>query len=502
MSDWKPKYNPWLIAIAVMAGTFMEVLDTSVANVALPHMAGNLAVTPEEATWAITSYLVANAIVLPMTAWLGRRFGRKRFLLVCVCIFTAASVWTGMSTSLTELIMARVLQGLGGGAMQPVSQAILLESFPPRQRGQAMAFWAVGVIVAPILGPIVGGWFTDNLSWRWSFFINLPVGFIAIVMTMIFLEDPPYLKQQRPTSVDAIGFMSLAVWISALQIMLDKGQMEDWFSSSFIVTLLVVFILGLAFFLIWETTVKSPVVDLSILADRNFGLSVVVAFLVGAVLYGSVTVLPLFLQALLGFPSFDAGLAVAPRGIGAMCAMFIVGPLLARFDGRYFIMTGFTLLGISNLLFARFTMDIGVHDIFFPNMLSGVAIGMIFVPLVTVANAYVPLEKLGNASGLFNLLRNLGGGVGIALCQTAISRGSQTHQDLLAHNLDPYSWLVQQAMHTTQSGLIYRQMLQQSAHMAYMDAFRIMGWLCFAVVPIILLLKKPPAGTAAASGAH
>ncbi len=499
---WKPKYNPWIIAIAVMAGTFMEVLDTAVANVALPHIAGNLAVTPEEATWAITSYLVANAIVLPMTAWLGRRFGRKRFLLVCVCIFTLASLWTATAHSLTELILARVLQGLGGGALQPVSQAILLENFPPEKRGQAMAFWAVGVIVAPILGPIVGGWFTDNLSWRWSFLINLPVGFVAIAMIWIFIEDPPYLKAQRPTSVDGVGFMSLAVWISALQIMLDKGQMEDWFSSTFIVALLVIFILSLAFFLIWETRNSHPVVDLGILRDRNFGIAVWVAFLVGAVLYGSVTILPLFLQSLLGYPSFDAGLAVAPRGIGAMCAMFIVGPLLARFDGRYFIMAGFTLLGLSNFLFSRFTMEIGVHDIFFPNMLSGVAIGMIFVPLVTVANAFVPLEKLGNASGLFNLLRNLGGGVGIALCQTAISRGSQTHQALMTHNLDPYNWLVQQSLRTTQSGLLYREMVQQSAHLSYMDAFRTMGWLCWAVVPIILLLKKPPAGTKAAAGAH
>ena len=292
---WRPSHNPWLIAIAVMCGTFMEVLDTSIANVALPHIAGSLSSTPEEATWAVTSYLVANAIVLPLTAWMGSRFGRKNFLITCTVLFTLASVLSGAATSLEMLVLARIFQGVGGGALQPTAQAVLLESFPPRQRGQAMAFYGMGIVVAPILGPIVGGYITDNYSWRWIFYINLPVGLFAVVMAWLFVEDPPFLKTQRTRKIDYLGFVSLALWVGALQIMLDKGQQEDWFGSTMVITLAVIFAVSLMFFLNWETTVEEPIVELKVFLDRNFAVAAFMVTVVGAVLYGSVTVLPLFL---------------------------------------------------------------------------------------------------------------------------------------------------------------------------------------------------------------
>lgn len=501
--EWTPKYNPWLIAIAVMSATFMEVLDTSIANVALPQIAGSTAATTEEATWAITSYLVANAIVLPLTGWLGVTFGRKRFLMACVVAFTIASALSGAATSLGQLIFFRVLQGLGGGAMQPVAQSVLLESFPPAKRGAAMAFYGVGIVVAPILGPIVGGWFTDNYSWRWCFYINVPVGVIALLLIGIVLEDPPYLKQQQSRKVDYWGFLFLALWVSGLQIALDKGQQEDWLESSLIVGLLATFVVFLMLFIWRELTANEPIVDLTVFRDRTFALSTVLITLVGAVLYGSVTLSPLFLQQLLRYPSFDAGLAVAPRGMGAMAAMMAVGPLLARFDGRYFVALGFTLLGLSNFwLGSQLNTGIGIEHIAWPNVLNGVAIGLIFVPLVTIANDKLPKDKLGQAAGLFNLMRNLGGGVGIAISTTLISRGTQAHQNFLSAHVNIYNPNYQAAREHLQqvtgahdvTALLAAILGQQSAILAYIDTFTIMGIICLSCMPLIFFLAKPTGG--------
>ena len=497
-NGWKPAHNPWLIAIAVMCGTFMEVLDTSIANVALPHIAGSLSSTPEEATWAVTSYLVANAIVLPLTAWLSSRFGRKRFLIVCTIIFTAASVLSGAAKSLDMLIAARILQGLGGGALQPTAQAVLLESFPPKQRGQAMAFYGMGIVVAPILGPIVGGYITDNYDWRWTFYINLPVGIIAVIMSYLFVEDPPFLKQDKSSKVDYAGFISLALWVGALQIMLDKGQQEDWFSSALIVKLAVVFVIFLMFFINWELTTKEPVVELRVFKDRNFAVAAFMITVVGAVLYGSVTVMPLFLQNLLGYPAYDSGLAVAPRGMGALCAMILIGPLMSRFDGRFFVGLGFTLLGLSYLWLSHINMEIAITNITFPNVMQGVAMGFIFVPLTTLANAYLPVEQFGKASGIYNLMRNLGGGIGIALCTTFISRGAQIYQNSLVANVSPYNPAFTQygqalrgAIPTEQAmALTYGLVKQQSALLAYVNIYIMMAFACFTCVPLAFLLKK------------
>ena len=512
-ADWKPRFNPWIIAVAVMSGTFMEVLDTSVANVALPHIAGNMSATAEEATWVITSYLVANAIVLPLTGWISATFGRKNFLLVCIVIFTIASGLSGAATSLSQLVFFRILQGIGGGAMQPVAQSILLESFPPNKRGQAMALYGVGVVVAPILGPILGGWFTDNYSWRWAFYINIPVGFFAVMMTYIFIEDPPYLRQQKLGPADRWGFIFLVLWVSSLQIMLDKGQSEDWFESTFIVVLACMFVTFLVCFVGWELKRAQPVVDLSVFRDSTFAVSTILITIVGAVLYGSVTLSPLFLQQLLGYPAFDSGLAMAPRGAGAMLCMMAVGPLLQYVDGRYLVALGFFVLGCSNLWLGHLNLTIGIEHVAWPNALSGIGIGMIFVPLVTIANDRLPLNKLGAASGVFNLMRNLGGGVGIAVATTMLSRGTQSHRNFLSSHMNEWNLAFQEFQTNANAYLeptvgpngwlavASRTLAQQSAMLAYIDAFTFMGILSICCTPLVFFLRRPRGG-ASAGGMH
>src|SRR5216683_1908464 len=345
--QWTPSFNPWLIAASVMLATFMEVLDTSVANVALPHIAGNLSATPEEATWVLTSYLVSNAIILPAANWLGRYFGRKRFLIVCIAIFTLSSVLCGAAGSLGMLIVARIAQGAGGGALQPIAQAVLMESFPREKRGSAMAVFGLGVVVAPIIGPTLGGWITDNYSWRWIFYINVPIGILAALMARTFIEDPPYIKNQRPGRIDYIGFGLMAVALGTLQLMLDKGQEEDWFSSSLITWAAILSIMTFIAFIIWEMRSKDPIVNLRILGNRNFAVGTALMTVLGIVLYGTIALLPLFLQTLMGYPALQSGLAVSPRGIGSVLSMIIVGRLIGRVNGRYLLLFGFGVLTFS-----------------------------------------------------------------------------------------------------------------------------------------------------------
>ncbi|HEY6043984.1 MAG TPA: DHA2 family efflux MFS transporter permease subunit, partial [Nitrosospira sp.] len=342
--EWAPSFSPWLIAASVMLATFMEVLDTSVANVALPHIAGNLSASSEESTWVLTSYLVSNAIMLPATNWLARYFGRKRFLIFCIVIFTVSSALCGAAASLGMLIIARVLQGAGGGALQPIAQSVLLESFPPEKRGSAMAIYGMGIVVAPIIGPTLGGWITDNYSWRWIFYINVPVGILATLMARTFIEDPPYIKNQRPGRIDYVGFGMMAVALGMLQLVLDKGQEEDWFSSSLITWAAAVSIITFIAFIIWEMRSQEPIVNLRILGNRNFAVGTALMTVLGVVLYGTIALLPLFLQTLMGYPALQSGLAVSPRGIGSVASMIIVGRLVGKVNGRYLLLFGFGVL--------------------------------------------------------------------------------------------------------------------------------------------------------------
>jgi MFS transporter, DHA2 family, multidrug resistance protein len=510
---WKPSFNPWLIAASVMLATFMEVLDTSVANVALPHIAGNLSASTSESTWVLTSYLVSNAIILPATNWLGHYVGRRRFLTICIGIFTLSSALCGAATSLGMLLFARVLQGAGGGALQPIAQAVLLESFPTEKRGSAMAVYGMGIVVAPIIGPTLGGWITDNYSWRWIFYINVPIGILAVLMATAFVEDPPYIKNQRPGRIDYIGFGLMALGLAALQIVFDKGQEDDWFSSPFIVRATLTATIALAAFIIWELRSKEPIVNLRVLANRNFAVGTALITAMGVVLYGTVALLPLFLQTLLGYPALESGLAVSPRGIGAVISMIVVGRLVGKIDGRYLIMFGFALVGFSTYLLADINLEISVGSIVWPQVLSGLAIGFVFVPLTIMATGTLTNEQLGNATGIFNLMRNIGGSFGIAAVTTMLARGAQLHQATMVSHLSPYDPVYQQHLRELAAvfanrgnpatamqravGSTYETLVGQATLLAYIDNFRLLAFLCLVCVPAALLFKRIKKGRAA-----
>src|SRR3954471_2879523 len=429
--------NPWIIALSVMFATFMEVLDTTVVNVSLPHIAGSLSATIDEATWALTSYLVANAIILPMTGWLASRFGRKNLLLLSVSGFTLSSFLCGLAPNLGMLILFRCLQGATGGAMQPLSQAVLLEAFPPKDRGKAMGFWGLGIVVAPIFGPVLGGWLTDNYSWRWVFYINIPVGIMSLVMTRLCIFDPPYLRQEA-RRVDYWGIGMLALGIGALQIVLDKGQEEDWFSSITITVLAVLAVVTLIALIIHEWTTDDPVVDLRVFKERSYAVGVFLMTMVGFVLYGSMVMLPIMLQTVFGYPPLQAGIAMAPRGIGSFCMMPIVGVMTGRFDARKLLTAGLFVGGVTLLWLSKLNLQAGYWDIFWPQLAQGAGMALLFVPLTTVAMDAIPRERMGNATSLFNLMRNIGGSIGIAITGTMLVRQQQTVTTMLGAHVTPY----------------------------------------------------------------
>jgi len=503
---WRPSYNPWLIAASVMLATFMEVLDTSVANVSLPHIAGNLSASTDEATWVLTSYLVANAIILPATNWLGNLFGRKRFLVSCIVLFTLSSAFCGAAASLGFLVIARVLQGAAGGALQPISQAVLLESFPPAKRGAAMAVFAMGVVVAPILGPTLGGWITDNYTWRWVFYINLPIGVLAGLMANAFIEDPPYLKRVSASSIDYIGFGFLAIWLATLQYVLDKGQELDWFGSHAIAWCFTISAAAFVAFIVRELTAREPLVDLRVLNNRNLAVGCVLIAILGALLYGTIAVLPLFMQNLLNYTALDAGLALSPRGVGAFMATILVGRLVGKISNRILIAIGFLGLAYSSFLFGNINLSIGMSSIVWPTILSGIAISFIFVPLATYSMGTVAQDQIGNASGLFNLMRNLGGSIGIAGITTFVARGAQTNQSVFVAHFSQFNPVYQQKLEVIQHGVaahegawraahqapqvLYNILAQQSLLVTYVHNFRLFGLLCLVATPLIFFFSK------------
>ncbi len=495
-----------------MAATFMEILDTSVANVALPHIAGNLSATTEEATWVLTSYLVSNAIVLPITGWLGLYFGRRRLLSMCIVIFTAASVLCGIAPTLGFLIVARIFQGIGGGALVPISQAVLLESFPPEKRGVAMATFGMGVVVAPILGPTLGGWITDNYSWRWIFYINLPVGIFALLMAQAFVEDPPYVKHAKIERIDVLGFGLLAVWLGTLQVILDKGQQEDWFASEWIRWFAAASVISFFAFLVRELNTEHPIVDLRVLKNRNFAGGVMLMTTLGAVLYGTTAALPIFLQTLMGYPALESGLALSPRGVGAFIMTFIVGQLVGRIRNRILIGTGFILLAASSFWLGNINLQIGLWNVIWPSVLNGIAISFIFTPLTTTAMGYLRQDQMANATGIYNLMRNLGGSFGIALVSTLVLRRAQVHQNLMVAHLTPYDPVYLERLasatqaltpqsgpvlaHSQAQALLYNGLQGQATLWAFVENFRLFGVFCICCIPLVLLFKKVKRGTA------
>jgi DHA2 family multidrug resistance protein len=509
--------SPWWIAASVMLATFMEVLDTAIVAVALPYIAGSLSATTSEATWVLTSYLIANAVILPASNWFSLRFGRKRFLIVCVLIFTGASFCCGAAPSLPLILLARIVQGAGGGALQPLSQAILLESFEPRKRGQAMAVFAFGVVVAPVIGPTLGGWLTDAYSWRYAFYINIPVGILAAFMIGRFIHDPPYVKDAKPGKFDNLGFGLLIVWTGCLQIVLDKGQEVDWFGTTWVRYGAAIAATALLWWIVHCSRGRKPIVNLRILSDRNFAVGCLLMVLFGVAVYSLVTVLPLFYQELLGYTAFTAGLVVFPRGIGAILGMPVIGFLSGRADARYLLTFGFLVFGITSLMFGNVNLSVGPTTLLWPIIITGFALSFVFVPITTQAYTNLRNEEIGNASGIFNLVRNIGGSVGISISQTLLVRRADLHQNQIAGSVaQTQPWLQMQtgqlngalgrfsnpANALPQShGFLYRELGQQALLWAYVDVFRWTSILCFLCVFLVWLFTKAKQGKAPA-GVH
>ena len=496
--NWAPSVNPWIVAVSVMLATFMVVLDSSVANVALPHMAGNLSATTDESTWVLTSYLVSNAIVLPASGWLASMIGRKRLLMLSIAMFTVSSLICGAAVSMPMLILARVLQGAGGGGMQPIAQAVLLESFPVEKRGAAMAAYGMGVVVAPIIGPTLGGWITDSYSWRWIFYINLPLGVLALFMVNLFVEDPPYIRASLKRRIDYAGFLAMALWLGSLQLVLDKGQEDDWFAATWIWVATALSLAAMAAFIWRELAVADPIVNLRVLKNRNFSAGTLITAAYGVILYGVTAMLPLFLQTLLRYPALQSGLAVSPRGLGSFLSMFVVGRLVSVVDNRVLLAFGFIILAISAAMLGQINLEIAMSSVAWPNVINGFASGFIFVPLTTMAMGTLRKREMGNATGIYNLMRNIGGSVGIAVVTTLLARGAQTHQSILVGHLSMANPAFQRELGafeqgvTTQQayGLIYAELIRQSTLLAYMDIFRLLAGLALAAIPLILIFQR------------
>jgi DHA2 family multidrug resistance protein len=503
-----------------MLATFMEVLDTAIASVALPYIAGSLSASTDEATWVLTSYLVANAIVLPASNWFSLRFGRKRFLMSCVAIFTVASFACGAAPTLAIMLLARVVQGAGGGALQPLSQAILLESFPPAKRGAAMAVFAFGVVVAPVLGPTLGGWLTDSYSWRYAFYINIPIGILALFMINRFIVDPSYIKNAKASAFDNVGFGALVVWTGCLQVILDKGQEDDWFGAIWIRWAFVFLIASFTLFVYRCWTCRYAIVDLKVLKDRNFLIGSALIFMFGVGIYSTITVLPLFYQELLGYTAFTAGLVVAPRGIGAICGMPIIGYLSNKVDPRWLLTFGFFTFGLTTLYFGNVTLELSPNTLLIPILITGFGLSFVFVPISTAAYGTLDNKQIGNASGLFNLMRNIGGSIGISVAQTLLVRRAAVHQNQIINSVPTTGQQFQNSLGNLQNffgggggsgpfgpsnslapaqATLYEQLQRQSSNWAFVDVFRWLSLLCFFCVGIVWLFKKvkpgkPPAG--------
>jgi DHA2 family multidrug resistance protein len=491
----------------VVFGTFMVVLDTTVVNVSLPHIAGSLSASIEESTWALTMYLAANAIILPITGWLANHFGRRRLLLLSVAGFTGASLMCGLSFSLPFLVVWRVIQGATGGVMQPLSQAIMLEAFEPRDRGKAMALFGIVVVVAPIMGPVIGGWLTDSYSWRWVFYINLPIGAFAFMMLRRNIFDPPYIRRGT-AGIDYWGIGLLAVGIAALQIGLDQGQQKDWFESSLITTLLALAAIALVAFLVHALRSKAPVVNLKLFRDRTYAAGVALITVQSVGLYGSLVLMPVLLQTLMGYPALEAGYAMAPRGLGSLVVTPIAGLLVNRVDPRRLLAVGFVASAFSLYWMSWLNLQAGFWDVFWPQFLQGAGMGLLFVPLTTVAMDRISLKDMGQATSIFNLLRNIGGAVGIAMVQTVLARDRQEHFNVLGAHIEPYSFATQTMFANLRATFIARgsdvttatsrayaalfgMVQKQAAMVAFLDTFRLLAVVFVLMLPLLFLMKKP-----------
>ena len=508
-----PAVNPWVIALTVTLATFMEVLDTSVANVALPHIAGSLSASNDEATWVLTSYLVSNAIVLPMSGWFSELIGRKRFYMSCVALFTISSFMCGLAPSLGMLILFRVLQGAGGGGLQPSEQAILADTFPPRQRGMAFAVYGMAVVLAPAIGPTLGGWITDNFTWRWIFFVNIPVGIVSLLLTSRLITDPPYMHRakQKTFRIDYIGLGLLALGLGSLQVVLDKGERDDWFGSHFILFLTIVAVLALIGVIAWEWLHKHPIIDLHLFKDRSFGIGVLLMFMVGFALMSSTVLIPLFLQTMMGYTAEQAGLVLMPGGFAIIAVMPLVGFLLGKYDARKLLLFGFAMLSIALFYMTHFNLAIDFRHAAGARVIQAMGLAFLFVPINTAAYAFLPKEKNNQASGLINLARNVGGSVGISFVTAMLARRAQFHQVALVEHVNGGSARLQTMLHSAERmlmahgssaylatrqayGLVGNMISRQATMLAYIDDFWLVGVAVVVMIPFVFFMKKVKPG--------
>ncbi len=512
-SAWKPKSNPWLIAVVVTVAAFMEVLDTTIVNVSLPHIAGSLSSSYDDATWALTSYLVANGIVLTISGWLSDLLGRKRYFLICIGMFTVCSFLCGTSTSLPELIIFRLMQGFFGGGLQPNQQSIILDTFEPSQRGKAMSVVAIATIVAPILGPTLGGYITDNFSWRWIFFINIPVGALGIFGVATLVEDPPWVKERRSRGIDFIGISLITMGLGCLQVALDRGEDEDWLGSPFIRVMFFLAFLGIAGAIAWLLTAKKPVVNLHVMGDKNFALGVMMIAFMAFILYSSAVVIPQFAQQVIGYTATLAGLILSPGGVVIICLIPFVTRILPKIPTRYLITIGFTVMGFALLYSGRLVPNMTFLHLASLRAAQTVGLAFMFVPISTIAYASLPRELNGDAAALYTMFRNVAGSIGISTATALITQRTQTREAYLSTWMtpfnQPYNTLMQEdratllsmghAASTTEStaqGLIYQTFHTQASVLAYSDVFNICAIAAFAIVPFTFLFSnyKPGAG--------
>ena len=500
-SVWTPKANPWLIACVVSLAAFMEVLDTSIANVALPHIAGNLGASSDESTWVLTSYLVSNAIILPITGWLVSLIGRKKFFLICITVFTVSSLLCGIAPTLPFLLLARVIQGIGGGGLQPMAQAILADTFPPSKRGLAFSVYGMTAIVAPAIGPTIGGWITDDYSWRWIFLMNLPVGILALFLVFTFVEDPPFLRRTtlQESKVDYWGFGLLAVGVGFLQIVLDKGQEDDWFGSNFIITLSVISVIALVALILWELRVKQPILDVRLFKNANFATSCVIMFVVGAASFSTTVLMPQYLQNLMGYTAESAGMVLSVAAIILLIELPIVGRLTAVIQARYLMAFGWAALTIAMFYSTRrIDLQMSFASATWLRIAQYVPMGFIFIPATMVAYLGVPPEKNNAVAGLVNFVRNIGAGVGTSVVTTVLGRRTQVHQLMLSN----HTGLTNRMFQSTTSSMaarggqtaayarLYGSMLSQAATLSYIDTFWILGIATGIMFVLSFLLRK------------
>jgi DHA2 family multidrug resistance protein len=497
-------FNPWIIALVVTMGTFMEVLDTSIANVALPHIAGSLSASQDESTWVLTSYLVANAIILPISGWISSVIGRKNFYMISVVMFTVFSACCGIAPTLGLLVVFRVLQGLAGGGLQPSVQAILADAFPGEKRGMAMAVYTVAILCAPVLGPTLGGWITDNYSWRWIFYINIPVGVVCALATRVVLVDPAHLTLKRLANkgkklrIDGTGLALISIGLASLEIVLDRGQELDWLGSPFIAWSAIVAVLAIVGAVVWELRTDIPVVNLRLLKERNFLFCCTIVLGLYTALYATTFLLPQFMQELMGYSATAAGLAVSPAGL--------VGWMLSKgYDARRMIAVGITTIALGTWWYSLGNLEMGELSLILPRVVQILGLGMTTVPLSTIMFRFLPTEQSSNAAGIYALVRNEGGSIGIAISSTMLQRAQQTHQAYLGAKLTATSPQVQAAVQALAAktgqgadgqhaamAMVYEQVGRQASLLAYMDQYRMFGYMLACLLPLVLLLKRPP----------